>query len=295
MPTLPTQQLKNRLTGYLMLLLAVTCWALIGPLARFGLAQGLKPMEIAFWRALLGGIFFICQALFSGQWHLAPRRRIIFILFGIPGVVGLFYSYQLGVQQAGAAMTSVLQYTAPIWVAIWARLFFAERITRIKAFSISLAVSGAAFVSLSGGGLSTGATVTGVIAALAAGFFFSLHFWFGKKYLQNVSPVTLYMHILPAGALFMLPFIDFEIQTKSMWNVWLPILALGFLTGWAGYWAYGEGLKRLAVTRVAVLTTLEPLIASFFAFIWWGELFPPLGWIGVALVISAVLLSIPGK
>ena len=292
---LTEEQLKTRLIGYLMVLIAVSCWALIGPLGRFGLDAGLAPMEVAFWRASVGGVFFVAHALLTGKWRIDLRRRVYFLLFGIPGVLALFYSYQVGVQQAGAAMTSILQYTAPVWVALWARLFFAESITWLKALSIALAVGGAALVSVSGGGLAEGATPVGIIAGLAAGFFFSLHFWFGKKFLQNVSPITLYMHILPAGALCMLPFIDFEIQTKSVAAVWLPMLALGFMTGWAGYWAYGEGLKRLAATRVAVMATVEPFIAAFFAFIWWGESFSLLGWLGAALVVSAVLISIRGK
>lgn len=292
---LPTNHWKNLLVGYLMVLAAVCCWGLLGPLARFGLDAGLSPMEVAFWRAFLAGGFFLIHALIKGEWRVDPRRRVIFILFGIPGVALLFFVYQTGVQEAGAAMTSVLQYTAPVWVALWGWMFFSESVTWMKLVSIALAIGGAALVCLSGGGLAQGASLLGIFAGLASGFLYSLHFLFGKKYLQNVSPVTLYMHILPAGALFMLPFIDFEIQTKPVLSVWVPMLAMGLVTGWLGFLAYAEGLKRLAVTRVAIVATLEPFVAAFFAFIWWSENFSPLGWIGAALVVAAVVISVRGK
>lgn len=294
---LPEVQLRNRLIGYLMVFIALSCWGLIGPLGRFGLDAGLAPLEVAFWRASFGGFFFLIHAIASGKWRIDIRRRIIFILFGIPGVAVLFSVYQLGVREAGASMTAILQYTAPVWVALWARMFFHESITLVKVASISLAIGGAAMVSLSGGGLPQGASLVGVIAGLASGFLYSLQFLFGKKYLtKDVSPVTLYLHILIAGALFMFPFIDFEIQTKPIMDVWIPLIAMGFFTGWAAFWAYGESLKRLPVTQVAVMATFEPFIAAFFAFIWWGENFPLLGWIGAILVVSAVILSIkPAK
>ena len=289
---LPENQIRDRLIGYFMILLAISCWGLIGPLGRFGLDAGLAPLEVAFWRASLGGLFFIIHAMFSGKWRIDLNRRIIFTLFGIPGVAALFYVYQVGVREAGASMTAILQYTAPVWVALWARLFFSESITWLKAVSITMSIGGAAMVSLSGGGLPQGASLLGIIAGLASGLLYSLHFLLGKKYLQNVSPITLYMHILPAGALAMLPFFEFEIQTKSILGVWTPMMAMGFFTGWAGFWAYGEGLKRLAVTQAAVMTTLEPFVAAFFAFVWWGENFPALGWGGAMLVVAAVVLSI---
>ncbi len=292
---LPGQTLKNTLIGCLMVVLATCFWALIGPLARFGLAAGLSPMEVAFWRACFGGIFFLLHGFMAGLWKIDPKRRLIFIAFSIPGVVFLFFTYQIGVKEAGAAMTSVLQYTAPIWVAIWARVFFKEGINLIKLISIILAITGAALVSISGGGLAGGASALGIIAGLASGFFFSLHFAFGKKYLSSVHPITLYMHILPAGALFMLPFVEFKIQTQPFMGVWVPMIILGLLTGWAGYWAYCEGLKRLAATRVAVLASIEPFIAAFFAFMWWGENFSPFGWIGAVLIVSGVLVNLKNK
>lgn len=291
----PEQKFKNLVVGCFMVLLAVSCWALIGPLGRFGLDAGLSPMEVSFWRASFGGIFFILHGFLGNLWRIDLKRRLIFIAFSIPGVVCLFFSYQLGVKEAGAAMTSVLQYTAPIWVAIWARLFFKEGINLIKVISIILAIAGAALVSVSGGGLAHGASILGIVAGLASGFFFSLHFAFGKKYLANVHPVTLYMHILPAGALFMLPFVNFQIHNHPFDTVWFPLIMLGLLTGWAGYWAYCEGLKRLAATRVAVLATIEPFIAAFFAFIWWGENFPLIGWLGAILVVSGVLVNLKNK
>ncbi|MBQ4132435.1 MAG: DMT family transporter [Desulfovibrionaceae bacterium] len=289
---LPENQMKNRMIGYLMVLVALSCWGLIGPLGRFGLNAGLEPMEVAFWRAAVGGLFFGIHAAVSGKWRIDIKRRIIFCLFGIPGVAVLFFVYQVGVKEAGASMTAILQYTAPIWVALWACLFFKEVITRIKALSIALSIGGAAMVCLSGGGLPQGASMLGLLAGLASGFLYSLHFLFAKKYLHDVSPVTLYMHILPVGALCMLPFIDFQIQTKPLIGVWLPTLALGFFTAWVGFLGYAEALKRLAVTQVAVTATLEPFVAAFFAFIWWDENFPALGWVGAALVVAAVIMSI---
>lgn len=279
----------QRFIGYIMIIVAISCWGLIGPLGRFGLAEGVSSLEIAFWRAAFGGAFFIIQAACTGLWRATSAQHGAFVAFGLPGIALLFLTYQVGVQYSGAALTAVLNNTAPIWVAMWSFLFFKESMTLLKIISVVMAIAGAALVCVSGGGLGGAPSFIGIGAGLMSGLCYSLHYPFGKKYLANVSPVTLYMHILPAGALCLLPFVDFAPKSGQ---VWLSLLALGFFSSWVAYRAFCEALKRLESTRVAIMAPLEPFVAAFFAYFWWGENFSTLGWVGAVLVVSAVILSI---
>jgi Permeases of the drug/metabolite transporter (DMT) superfamily len=280
----------QRAIGYLMICIAILCWGLIGPFARFAVAEGVGPFEIAFWRAFFGGAFFVIQAALTGLWRATPRQHLTFCAFGIPGIALLFVSYQVGVQHSGAALTSVLNNTAPVWVAIWSFLFFKESMTWLKIVSIIMAIGGAALVSLSGGGLGGAPSFVGIAFGILSGVCYSLHYPFGKKYLQNVSPVTLYAHILPVGAICLLPFVEF-MPGKSA-TVWLALIGLGFVSSWVAYRMFCEALKRLDATKVAIMAPLEPFVAAFFAYLWWDEKFTALGWAGAVLVVSAVLLSI---
>ena len=72
----------------------------------------------------------------------------------------------------------------------------------------------------------------------------------------------------------------------------MSLIGLGFLSSWVAYRCFCEALKRLEATRVAILAPVEPFISAFFAYIWWGENFSSLGWVGAGLVVVAVLLSI---
>ena len=55
-----TNALTRRSThlGYAYIIAAALLWATIGPAARFALRAGLDPLEISFWRAAIGGVFF---------------------------------------------------------------------------------------------------------------------------------------------------------------------------------------------------------------------------------------------
>ncbi len=275
--------------GYLWAVTAALCWALIGPLGTYCMRAGLSPQEVAFWRALFGSMFFIAHALF---FHMRVKLRtgLIFAAFGLVGV-GLFFStYQIAVREAGSALAAVLLYTAPAWVALFSRLLFKETLDGPRIVALILAMAGAALVCASGGGLPARVGAFGITCGLASGFCYSLHYVFTRKFLGAYPAALLYACCMPVGALTLLPFVDFAPKSGSLWLV--LILCIGFLTCYAAYLAYCAAMRRLSSTRVAVLATLEPVAAAFFAAIWWGERLNGLGLAGAGLVLIGALCAV---
>ena len=285
----PSQTSRQQNLGYVFAAMAALFWAFLGPLGRICLADGVSPLETAFWRALFGAFFFWLHAAPKGLVRVAPRTGLAFAAFGFVGVSLFFGSYFMAVEKAGAALAAVLLYTAPAWVALLSRLFFREPFKGPKLLALILALTGAVLASLSGGGLPQGASFIGIAAGLTAGFCYSLHYIFATHYMKKYSLFTIYCWCLPAGALLLLPFIKFSPKTPT---TWATLVLLGFLCTYAAYWAYCEGLKRLPPTVVAVVTTSEPIMAALLAWWWWGELFSLQGWTGAGLIIGAVLLVV---
>ena len=58
---------KAAVSGYLYALSAAALWSLLGPLSRFCFAHGMEPLEVAFWRAGLGGLCFGVHAARCGE------------------------------------------------------------------------------------------------------------------------------------------------------------------------------------------------------------------------------------
>jgi drug/metabolite transporter (DMT)-like permease len=285
----PSHTFRQQCLGYAFAALAALFWAFLGPLGRICMADGLSPQETAFWRALFGAFFFWLHAAPKGAVRVPPRIALTFAAFGCVGVSGFFGAYFLAVEEAGAALAAVLLYTAPAWVALLSRLFFREAFTGPKLLALGLALSGAALACLSGGGLPQGASALGIAAGLTAGFCYSLHYIFGAHYLKQYSPLSLYCWCLPAGALLLLPFISFSAKSST---VWITLVMLGFFCTYAAYRSYCEGLKRLPPTVVAVVATLEPLLAALAAWWLWGEMLSLQGWTGAGLILGGVLLTV---
>ena len=74
---------SKQVTGYLYVLAAAVLWSLIGPFSKICMEEGLAPLEVAFWRALLGGICFFAQTGICGGARIPVKHAMFFCLFGV--------------------------------------------------------------------------------------------------------------------------------------------------------------------------------------------------------------------
>lgn len=283
-------------SGYLYVLCAAALWALIGPLSKQAIAFGVAPLEAAFWRSAIGWTFFAAQAIHAREWRLERKDVPAVASFGLIGVSALFGSYILSISMVGAALASVLLYTAPAWVAVLAWLMLGERMHAHKLIALVLTLTGVACVSLgpavvSGRGLGA-VNLPGILLGLVSGFSYATYYIFGKRYLGRYSTPTLFLYALPVGCLGLLPFVDFGQKSPA---AWLTLAVLALTTTYGAYSVYYAGLKRLSATRTAIVATLEPVLAAALAYVWWGERFDVSGYLGSALILGAVLCTILGK
>ncbi len=297
---------SQRLLGYILVFTAATCWALTGILGKISIQDAnLSGFEVAFWRAAIGGCMFALHALLTGKWKVDPKSALAFALFGIPGVAGVMGGYIVGVEKIGVSMATMLQYTSTGWIAVWGMVLLKEEATLWRIASVLMALGGAFTLYWSGGDVLLGLPVAGVIAALISGFCYSLQSIFGKKYLANYSSVSLYMLAMPVGALVMLPILLPETNHYFTWlgvpNItfgaknamdWFNLIVLAGVTVWGAYWAYMEGVKRLEITKVGVICTIEPVLAAVLAFAMFGESMTTLGIAGSVLIVGAILISL---
>ena len=196
---------SKQMTGYLYVLAAAVLWSLIGPFSKICMEEGLAPLEVAFWRALLGGICFFAQTGICGGARIPVKHAMFFCLFGVLSISVFFSSLQISIQLSGAAMAMVLLYTAPAWVAVFSRILFHESFSSRKGIALALALFGTALVCFSGGSLNAEPSVLGIVCGLISGLCYASHFPFYVWWQPRYSTATLYAYMLLGGALALFP------------------------------------------------------------------------------------------
>jgi DME family drug/metabolite transporter len=277
--------------GYGFIALAALLWGTLGPVARIALADGVTPLELGFWRALVGGLLFGAHALARGRVRLARRDLPAVAAFALVGVALFYVSYFRAVRAGGAAVAAILLYTAPAWVALGSRAWLGERITRRTVAALALTLAGVALVA-SGSGAAPGRAVPLGAAAigwgLVSGIAYASYYLFGKRYFARYEPSTVYLYALPLGALALAPAVTFAPKDGT---VWATLLFIAVVPTYLAYLVYGEGLRRVDATRAATVATLEPVVAASLAVAVWGEALRPLGYAGGGLVLAGVLVG----
>ena len=263
-------------------------WGCIGPMAKVAYSEGMGAMEVAFWRTALAWICFAAHALFSRKVKVDAHDIPYLLGFGILGVAGMHGFYCLAVRDGGAALSAVLLYTAPAWVVLMAFIFLKERLSPVKVLAVSATVAGVICVS-QGQALDfdTSLQPGAVVFGLASGFCYALYYIFGKRLIRYPTPTVL-LYALPAAAVTLWPWTSFTFPSvKGM----AACLGLAVISTYIAFLVYYLGLKQLEAGRAVVAATCEPVVAGFLAYVFFGEVFGPWGYLGSALIIGAVLLS----
>jgi drug/metabolite transporter, DME family len=276
-----------QLKGYLYIMAAAALWGILGPFSRLAFSQGVAPMEVAFWRAVLAWGFFAVHAVATRAVRLRLHDLPMVVLFAITGVTLFYGSYQMAIRSGGAAVAAVLLYTAPAWVALQARLAFRELLTPAKIIALVLTLAGVVCVARGGGTMAV--TLPSLLFGLSAGFCYSLYYVFGKHFSTRYTSPNLFFYLLPIGAVTLLPWVQFSAKSLTAWGALICIAAL---STYGAYFCYYQGLRHLEASRAAITATLEPVVAAAVAFFWWGEAFGLTGYAGSILILTAVLLMV---
>ena len=280
----------QRYTGVILILSAAFCWGMIGILARFLLASGMTPAELAFWRTVIASLLFGAAAVVTRQPLRYGGKDISgFVLFGAGCLAVNFFCYMASVRAGGAALAIILQYTAPAWVVIFARMLFAEPLTRPKCLAVLVSLAGVAMVSFSGSSGSSNITVYSISLGLFTGFLFAVQTVGIKKLVSSYPPITIFAYSFFFAALALFPLVDFVEKSLADWGI---LLALGMGCTFLPFFLYAAGIKRIEASTASIISTFEPVVATLAAWLVWNETFSSGGMLGVIMVIAAVFILI---
>jgi drug/metabolite transporter (DMT)-like permease len=206
-------------------------------------------------------------------------------------VLGLLYGVAQILQTAGLAHTpaSVSGFITGMYVVmtpVFAALLLRTRITALTWGAVLLALTGLAVLTLEGLSVGYGEALTLVAAGLYALHIVGLGAWstpgdaLGMSILQLVV-ITVVCLVATAPDGIVLP------QTGADW---LSLVYMALFAGALGLIGQTWAQAHLPPTRSAIVMSMEPVFAAFFAVTLGGESFTARMLAGGALVLAAMLL-----
>jgi len=265
-----------------LLVAAALCWSLAGILIK-NVATVWPGLAVAGGRGGIAAVFL-----------LLTNRRLRFSfsrdqVIGAIGYAACTVTFCTATTLTTAANAILLQYTAPVWVAIFGAWFLGERATRADWVAIVIALAGMGLFfadSLQLGHLA------GDALALGSGLCFA-GMTIALRRQKDTSAVE---SIILGNALALLIGLPSILRAPALPAAgWISLLLLGVVQLGVSYWLYARAIRHVTALEAVLIPVIEPILNPIWVLLALHERPTPLALAGGAIVLAAATARAAGS
>ena len=293
--------------GYAMVTAAAMLFAVNGTVSKVILTQSeMSTLRLTELRATGA---FLCLAVVLAlaapeRLRVARDEVALLVVYGIVGFALVQWLYFVTIERLPIGIGLLLEFTAPVLVALWARLVFHEPVLRRVWVALALALSGLALVAEVWEDVRLDAV--GVVAGLVAAGALATYFLAGEHQTARRDALSLTCLSLGVASLFwavVQPWWGFPFSTlaetvsldgaleSSTAPVWVLCLWM-VVPGTVFPFVLSLGaLQHLPATRVSIVAMVEVVLGALFAWAWLGEALSAAQLLGGGVVLVGVVLA----
>ena len=276
----------RRLTGIILIAISAASFGTLAIFGRYAYAENIDTFTLLFLRFGFSASFMTMMLILRKEPF--PRGRVLAQLIGMGGIgyAGQSFLYLTAIKYASAGLVALLLYLYPFFVAILSMIFLQEKLTRVKAFALALALCGTALTV----GPVSGQPI-GAIMAIVAALGYSIYIIVGANVMKHVSPFQSSTVIFASASVVygLLTFTN-GIHLPQTNFGWLVIAGIVVVSTIIPVTTFLAGLERIGPTNAAMLSTIEPIITVFLATVLFGDKLAPIVLAGGALILIAVVI-----
>ena len=267
------------------------------PLGAMNLYQdGISANSTLFYRFGLAIVMLGVMMLVQRKKFGVTRSELLLL-----AILGMFMgsssaSLFISFNYMDVGIASTLLFVYPVMVAVIMALLFKEKVTPTTAISIMLAFGGIALLNQSSDGSSL--STLGVLLVMASSLTYAVYIVVVNKSKLRMSSVKLTFYVLIFGLMTILGYtfaMGETVQLLTTPHQWLFAAQLALMPTVLSLVLMAIAVKDIGSTPTAILGALEPITAVAIGCFGFGESFTTRLAVGIALILTAVLLIIGGK
>ena len=283
-----------------------TLWAVNGTVSKVILASGIDAQRLSQVRSTgaFAGLALVVGLTRPASLRVRARDLPFLAFFGIVGLAFVQWFYFIAIHRLEIAVALLIQYTAPLLVALWARFVYREHVRRRIWVALVLALGGLSLVLDAWHGVTL--DTLGVVASVVASVTYALYLLLAERALVRRDPVSLLTWGFLFAALFWAvarPWWTFPFGRAAasvsllgrldglhlpVWVLMASVIVLGTIVPFTLVVA---ALRHLRATRVGIVAMVEPVVATVVAYVWLAESLGVAQVVGGAIVLTAIGLA----
>ncbi len=295
--------------GYVLVLTAVALWSLNGVLAKVVVTgDGLSVLRLAEMRAAGAALLlFGAVAIIRPKSLRVSLRELGYLaLFGVFGLALVHLFYFVAISRLDIGIALVIEYIAPVLIALWARFFVHEPVRRRLWLALALSLTGLTLVvDLWGGGGSL--STIGVMASLGGAVAYAVYILMADHSLRGGRDAfsllawgfvfaALFWALVQPWWTFPLDSLTGETSLQGRLEgyqspVWLLVGYIVIFGTIVPFLLMVSALHYIPPTRATIVAMAEPVMAGLAAWAWLGEELSPGQIVGGILVLGGIVLA----
>jgi drug/metabolite transporter (DMT)-like permease len=292
--------------GYAMVATAATLFAVNGVVSKVIEATGFSSQRLTEVRSTGAflGLALIVALTNREAVRTNARELLLFAALGIGGLALVQWSYFYAIHRLPIGEALLVQFVAPLLIALWAWLVYHEAVRRRIWVALALSLCGLVLIvrlwhvhKLDGLGLAAaglacvsyafyvlvaerGVRRRDPISLSAWGFLFAALFW------AVAQPWWSFPGSYVGGDAPLLGHVD-----SVHLPIWLLVSWMVVLGTIVPFVLVVGALRHVSATRVGIVAMLEPVVAIFVAWVWLGETLTQVQLIGATLTLTGIVLA----
>jgi drug/metabolite transporter (DMT)-like permease len=293
--------------GYAMALAAATLWAINGVVSKVIIESGGVASQRLTEVRTTGAFALLFLGLVTARpQSLGVRRAEVptLLAFGVLGLAFVQWFYFEAISRLDIGVALLIQYVAPVLVALWARFAYHEPVRRRIWAALALSVLGIALLVELWQGLTLDGL--GVAAALGSAITFAVYVLTAERAVTRRDPVSLVCYGFLLASVFwaiVQPLHSFPVELVDdsvsllgrledvalpVWLLMAWMVVLGTIVPFA---LLAASLRHIPASRAAITAMFEPVAATVFAYAWLAESLSAAQLLGAFVVLSGIILA----
>lgn len=297
-----TRDVRLARVGLGLVVVSSVCFGSGGTAAKAVLAAGVGPLQVVQARVALTAALLLAALLVARPGALRVRRAEwpLLLAYGLLGFFAVQSCYLLALTRLPVGLALLIQFTAPVLVALWVRVVRRTALPRTAWLGAALAVAGLAMVAQVWRGFRLDGLGAGY--ALCAAVSLAAYFLLAERALRaerNPLGLVAWGAVIGLGALLLAsPPVGFPFAALAVpvplgpWSppAWTALAWLTLVATIAAYLTNVAALRHLPSQVVSVLSTMEVLVAAVVAWLLLGEELAAMQLAGGGVLLAGVVV-----
>ena len=222
------------------------------------------------------------------------KEKSNYVKIVIFAFVGLFlnqFSYLQAIALSNAGTATVLQYLCPVIILVYICLKNRTAPTASEVTSIVLAMAGTFLIATHGQWNQLSVTPLGLFWGIFSAFTYAIYIMLPIKLIQTYGSLTVIGVGMVIAGVILFPMSGLTtLQLEYSVDILAALTGIILIGTVISYTMFLKGTSYIGPVKSSLIAAVEPISAVFFAFLIMNEHFYAIDFVGMAMILGAVVL-----